>query len=117
MNRPCAPDLLVTARQLLLDELLPALPRELHYQARMIASAMITAARDQQLGESCATQERQQLQALLDGADNTELPALRRQLAAAIRLGQLDHHPQLHQSLRQINRSQLAINNPRAVRD
>ena len=117
MSRPSAPDLLLTARQLLLDELLPALPLDLHYQARMIASAMIMAARDQQQGSQCATEERQQLQTLLDASSTTDLHLLRKQLAGAIRQGQFDHQPQLHQSLRQINRRQLAINNHKAVRD
>lgn len=117
MSRPSAPDLLLTARQLLLDELLPALPRDLHYQARMIASAMIMAARDQQQGSQCAAEERQQLQALLDDSSEEDLLQLRKHLAGAIRQGRFDHQPQLQQSLRQINRSQLAINNPKAVRD
>lgn len=117
MSRPSAPDLLMTARQLLLDELLPALPRELHYEARMIANAMIIAARDQQQGSNCATGEQQQLQALLNNSSTGELSALRRQLASAIRQGQFDQHPLLSQRLRQINHRQLAINNPKAVRD
>lgn len=117
MSRPSAPGLLLTARQLLLDELLPALPRELHYQARMIASAMVIAARDQQQSNRCADEERQHLQAFLDDASDAELSALRKQLAGDIRRGQFDQHPQLNQGLRQINRSQLLINNPKAVRD
>lgn len=117
MSRPSAPNLLMTARQLLLDELLPTLPRELHYEARMIANAMIIAARDQQQGSSCANEEQQHLQALLDDSSTSELSALRQQLARAIRQGQFDQHPLLNQRLRQINQSQLAINNPKAVRD
>lgn len=117
MSRPSAANLLITARQLLLDELLPALPRELHYETRMIANAMIIAARDQQQGNSCIIEEQRQLQALLDDRNTSELSALRRQLASAIRLGQFDQHPLLSQQLRQINHRQLAINNPKAVRD
>ncbi len=117
MSGPSAPDMLQTARQLLLDELLPALPGDLHYQARMIANAMIIAARDQQKGTSCMAEERRQLQTLLDKPNNTDLTSLRKHLAAAIRQGSFDTHPQLHQGLREINRSQLAINNPKAVRD
>jgi len=117
MSRPSAPDLLKSARQLLLDELLPALPRELHYEARMIANAMIIAARDQQQGSRCINEEQRHLQALLDDSSTSELSALRQQLARAIRQGQFDQHPLLNQRLRQINQSQLAINNPKAVRD
>ncbi len=117
MSRPSAPDLLMTARQLLLDKLLPVLPRELHYEARMIANAMIIAARDQQQGSSCANDEQQHLQALLDDSNTGDRSTLRRQLAGAIRQGRFDQNPQLSQKLKQINRSQLAINNPKAVRD
>ncbi len=117
MSRPNAPDLLTTARQLLLDQLLPALPRELHYQARMIANAMIIAARDQQQGSSCVAQECRQLQTLLDAPNNGDLDELRKQLASAIRQGRFDQHPGLHRGLLQINRNQLAINSPKAVRD
>lgn len=117
MSRPSAPDLLMTARQLLLDELLPALPRDLHYQARMIANAMSIAARDQQQGSSCAAEEAEQLTALLERPDSGDLQELRKELASSIRTGRFDQHPRLLQQLLQINQRQLAINNPKAVRD
>ncbi|MBS7789808.1 hypothetical protein KTR66_07375 [Roseococcus sp. SDR] len=45
LEQPDAADLLATARAALLEKLLPALPPELHYEARMIANAMAIAGR------------------------------------------------------------------------
>lgn len=45
LEQPDAADLLATARASLLEKLLPALPPELHYEARMIANAMAIAGR------------------------------------------------------------------------
>lgn len=118
MSRPDAAALLQTARQTLFSQLLPALPKELHYEARMMANAMIIAVREQQLGESCAAQERQNLQALL-GNSQSQLSeqALRVQLGKAIRQGKFDHQRQLGELLLQITHAKLAISNPKAVRN
>ena len=45
LEQPQAANLLETAREALLNKLLPALPAHLHYEARMIANAMAIAAR------------------------------------------------------------------------
>lgn len=45
LEQPDAADLLATARTALLEQLLPALPPHLHYEARMIANAMAIAGR------------------------------------------------------------------------
>lgn len=45
-RQPDAAELLRTAREALLGQLLPALPETLHYQTRMIANAMAIAARE-----------------------------------------------------------------------
>ena len=51
-NQPCGYDLLVTARQLLLDELLPVLPPQARYKALMIANAMGMAGREMKADEA-----------------------------------------------------------------
>jgi hypothetical protein len=45
LEAPDAADLLTTARDALLQKLLPALPASLHYEARMAASAIAIASR------------------------------------------------------------------------
>jgi len=118
MSRPSAPALLQTARQTLFSHLLPALPRELQYEARMIANAMIIAVREQQMGDACTGQEREYLQSLLDSGQAALPPQeLRRQLSLAIREGKFDQHDTLPARLLQITRSKLAISNPKAVRN
>ncbi|MEH6386804.1 DUF6285 domain-containing protein [Pseudomonas profundi] len=118
MSRPHADALLQTARQTLFTQLLPALPKELHYEARMIANAMIIAAREQQLGESSAAQERANLQALLGTTQPQQSEQeLRVQLGKRIRQGEFDQQSQLAELLLQITHSKLAISNPKAVRN
>lgn len=46
LEKPDAADLLATAREVLLTELLPALPPEKAFAARMVASAMALAIRE-----------------------------------------------------------------------
>lgn len=118
MSRPDATALLKTARQTLFSQLLPALPKELHYEARMIANAMIIAVREQQQGLDSSQLEQEHLQALLD-SDTPEQPLtqLRQRLSGAIRHGEFDQHDQLPELLLQITHSRLAISNPKAVRN
>ena len=93
LEKPDPKNLLETARALLLERLLPALPETARLEARMVASAMAIAAR----GISAA-----------DAAPEPEL-------AAAIRAGTLDDDPGLLPRLRQRARERLAVSNPRAL--
>lgn len=92
---PDAADLLQTARAALLEKLLPALPAELHYKARMIANALAIAAR-----ESAAPV-------------SPQAPDERR-LAAAIRAGEHDLGS-ARTSLLALTRAKLAVSNPRLL--
>ncbi|RVT92220.1 hypothetical protein EOD42_18565 [Rhodovarius crocodyli] len=97
-ERPDAPDLLATARALLLESLLPALPRERQLEARMIARAMEIAARP---APPAAT--------VLAGA------------TAMIRAGQADPgepaHAALLAAIREELRARCAVSDPRAIRE
>ncbi|WP_237216255.1 DUF6285 domain-containing protein [Falsiroseomonas oryziterrae] len=46
LEKPDAPDLLATAREVVLNELLPALPAEKAFAARMVANAIAIALRE-----------------------------------------------------------------------
>ena len=50
-NRPTAAALLTTARRALLDDLLPLLPQERHYEALLVAMAMRIAIAEQDAGD------------------------------------------------------------------
>jgi len=97
-ERPTGEDLLIIARQVLREELLPLLPEKFRYDALMVANAMAIATRQIQFGD---TPERQEWQALADllgkPEKEDEAAALRdalgdlyRELGDQIRSGELD---------------------------
>lgn len=125
-------ELLVTARDALLQRLLPALPTALHYEARMIANAMLIASRDLALGFSADQMELNTLRKLLDteaampptsmpGRDSVSdiIAGHQRLLCLAIRRGEFDaagtRQEALLAALSNITRNKLAISNPRAL--
>lgn len=119
-----AADLMTTAREVLLRDLLPALPAQQRYSALMIANAMAIAAREHRLGADAARSEIARLRDLLADASlpaaaSDELPALRRMLAAAIRKGRFDAPAmaaRLTHELTHAVQSWVAISNPKALR-
>ncbi|WP_349559921.1 DUF6285 domain-containing protein [Marinobacter sp. NFXS9] len=94
-RQPDAAELLSTAREILLGQLLPALPETLHYQTRMIANAMAIAAREQHATASVDIERE-------------------RQLATAIRRGAHDEGS-AGQELLAIARGKLENSNPRLL--
>jgi Domain of unknown function (DUF6285) len=118
-------DLLVTARDALLSELVPALDGERRYVALMIGNAMAIAAREAALGDETTRREVARLRALTtdigppDHPDIADATALRRRLAAAIRAGRFDdaaHAKPLVTALVETAADRLAISNPKALR-
>jgi hypothetical protein len=99
-EEPLPADLLATAREVLLNELLPHLPAEKAVAARMVASAMAIAARAAEGG---------------DPAPGADLRAL----AAAIRAGAHDPgtlgHAATAALLDAITRARCAVSAPRAL--
>lgn len=88
LETPGGSDLLVTARAVLLERLLPLLPEGARLEARMVANAMAIAARD--CGpESDTTAEVAALGSLLGGGGDDPAALLAR-FAAAIRDGAFD---------------------------
>lgn len=94
---PDAHDLLLTARESLLQRLLPALPAHLHYEARMLASALAIALREQAPSAEAGT-----------------LAPLTREVALAIRRGEHDDGA-LFPALLAHTRAKLRISNPRLL--
>lgn len=92
---PDATNLLGTARTVLLERLLPALPPELRLDARMVARAMEIAARM---------------------AEDSAQPACDTMLAAAIRAGAHDGDAAVLAKLRADAQARLAVSNPKALR-
>jgi len=125
-----ATDLMATARDALLSELLPALPKDKRYTAMMIASALAIASSEHQSGREAVRGETERLVALLAGLDPDaqrtcvalrlrEVSLLRRTASVAIREGRFDgemDQTALRAHIRQTSADWLAISNPKALR-
>ena len=111
---PEGPSLLATARDALLQEILPKLSGTDAFTARMIANAMAIAAREAAQAAVWVEETRATMQRLT-GA--TEAPD--RALAAAIRAGAFDpgsaHHAEVAAVLREVVRMRCAISAPRVL--
>ena len=105
-EEPRAADLLATAREVLLHELLPTLPPDKAFAARMVASAMAIAARD-------AAQGAWEAEALVRMGGDL------RAFAAAIREGRFDpgtpDHARTAALLDDLTRARCAVSAPRAL--
>src|SRR5882672_6607337 len=125
-----AADLIVTAREALLRDLLPTLAGERRYTALMIASGMAIAAREHRLGADAARNEAARLRNLLAEAGvgappasnetgSSDLMELRKTIRAAIRAGRfdaIDRAAALTTELAHIAEDLVAISNPKALR-
>jgi len=123
MSQRTVSDLLASARELLLSQLLPALPPPLHYEARMIANALAIAGREVDQLPACRDAESRALNAVLALLEQPPLPLEQAQtvLSEHIRLGAFDADDDarrcLLDALRRSNREQLNINNPKVLAD
>jgi len=106
--------LLATARDALLQEILPKLSGTDAFTARMIANAMAIAAREAAQDDAWVSATRASMQRLTGAADAPD-----RALAAAIRAGAYDpgsaHHAEVAAMLRDAARRRCAISTPRAL--
>jgi hypothetical protein len=121
---------MATAREALLSELLPALPKERRYVGLMIANVMAIAAREHRLGYDAAQGEAARLRNLLGVHQDpgaaaagpglpADLSALRAAARAAIRAGDFDAPPRaaaLGAALLHTAADWVAISNPKALR-
>jgi hypothetical protein len=124
-----AADLMTTARDALLRDILPALSGERRYAALMIANSMAIAAREHRLGTDAARSEAARLRNLLadvgpgraDGPERAaaDLSALRMAMRAAIRDGAFDAPARADAIARELAHTAadwVAISNPKALR-
>jgi hypothetical protein len=125
-DRPDARDLLETARNTFMAEVLPALPEALRYTALMIANAMAIAQREIAAGDAPLRAEYQRLAEILSGiAAAPDGDALRgavagynRRLANEIRAGRFDGEERaaMLKHLRRTTEEKLAVSNPKALK-
>jgi hypothetical protein len=122
-ERPRPEELLRTARQTLLEDLLPVLPQAMKYPALMIANVMAISAREFDAGELVLAKQLQRLEALypeaeppIAGATPTERLALvETRLAADIRCGRFADRAAgpLRDALLALTRARLGLSNPK----
>lgn len=123
-----APDgarLLALARAALLETLLPALPKEKQFEARLVANAMAIATRELTAGRAPLDADRAALAGLVGDSDSeitasheTRAEALERlswRVAAEIRSGRRDADPALYEVLLRGVTWRLAEANPGAL--
>ena len=111
-DRPEAEELAAALAQFLLDEVRPAVPRELRFQLLVAANAAAILAREAAVGEAAVADERARLGRLL-GEPLGDVRAAQRQLADAIRAGAFDDRfPEAVQVLRESVRAKLAVAHP-----
>lgn len=90
-DKPDAAELLETARNVLVEDLMPDLPREKRYTALMVAAAMAAAAREVEAGDAPLVAKHDALKALY-GTD-ASLDDLNRRFAKDLRAGRFDADP------------------------
>jgi hypothetical protein len=123
MNQPNAMELMQTARDVLLQQLMPALPEHLRYECRMIASAMAMTCREIDLGPRAEWVEEQRLADVLGIPNLAGLKPhdMRALLCQFIRQGLYDRtgdaNDTLLGALMEITRANLAVSNPKLVVD
>ncbi len=86
LEKPDAADLLATAREVVLKELLPALPEHQKLAARMVAAAMALAIREAAVADGAVDELRRRAAGLLGAPEDVAL----QEFAAAIRSGRFD---------------------------
>ncbi len=111
LDHPRGPALLDAVARLLRDVLLPQLPPNAAFQARVAANAVDLAAREMRLGPSAEAASVVRLQALLQHTGPHD--ALETELALALRSGTLDDQsPALRAHLWASTLDKLAIDQP-----
>lgn len=113
LEKPDAADLLATAREVVLRDLLPALPPEQAFAARMVAAAIALALREATATGEAALLDR--LRGLVAAPADDPLRAL----AAEIRAGRHDpgsaRHAEVAAWLRDATRLRASVSAPKAL--
>jgi hypothetical protein len=111
-DRPDAHELAAAVAQFLIEQVRPAVPRELRFQVLIAANACAILSREEAAGDQPAEDELARLRQLV-GPETADAPTGRRRLAAAIRAGEFDDRwDEAVEALRQSVRAKLEIAHP-----
>ena len=110
-DRPSAALLVTAVREFLERDVMPATEGRVHFHTRVAVNVLNTVARELELGDRFAADERRRAAALLGHEGDAD--ALERELAAAIRSGALDDRQDaVRAHVRATVREKLLIANP-----
>ena len=109
-DRPSAAQLVTAVREFLERDVMAVTEGRVQFHARVAVNVLNTVARELELGDRFAAEERARAAALL-GHDG-DADALERDLAAAIRSGALDGRDDVRAHVRATVREKLLIANP-----
>ena len=111
LDQPHGADILDAVSRLLRDTLMPRLPPDTVFQARVAANALDLVSREIRFGETVEREALQRLQALLNS--DGSLQELESELSLRIRNGQLDmQSPALAEHLWQTTLAKMKIDQP-----
>jgi hypothetical protein len=111
-DRPDAEELGAALARFLLEQVRPAVPRELRFQLLVAANTAAILGREAGVGDAPAAEERARLTRLLPDLPD-EARAAQRELASAIRAGALDDRwDEAVEVLRESVRAKLAVAHP-----
>jgi hypothetical protein len=111
-DRPEAEELAAALARFLLEEVRPAVPRELRFQLLVAANTAAILAREAAVGETAVADERARLARLL-GEPLGDTRAAQRQFADTIRAGAMDDRwEEAVEVLRESVRAKLAVAHP-----
>ena len=111
-DRPDASELAAALAQFLLEQVRPAVPRELRFPLLVAANTAAILAREAAVGEAAVADERARLARLL-GEPPADVRTAQRQLADAIRAGAFDDRfPEAVEVLRESVRAKVAVAHP-----
>jgi len=110
-DRPTAAQLVTAVREFLERDVMAATEGRVNFHTRVAVNVLNTVARELDLGDGFAAAERQRAAALL--GHHGEADALERELAAAVRSGELDNRADaVRAHVRATVREKLLIANP-----
>lgn len=117
IGQPDGPELLATARDVLLNELLALLPADKRYEARMIANAMAIATRELQLREQLTQDHSEAIAAFYQQLGLERVDPQEATLVEDIRTGALNqsHRAPLQALLMKLTNLKLQLSNPKRV--
>ncbi len=111
LDQPKGPDILAAVAKLLRETLMPQLPANAAFQARVAANAIDLVAREITFGETVEREALSRLQALLSRGGSLE--DLEAELSGRIRRGELDLHSEgLAEHLWQTTLDKMKIDQP-----